>query len=128
MVLDPGIRIISELFVDVASYLQVEPRPPMGDNFEEWVFWHILASEHYRSARQGVARLDIPIETPRFERTLWQSLLEHPDLVVERKGAYVGVECKSLEASPQFVEVGTGVPCRTTTDCVKTPPRIPCMV
>jgi len=94
----------------------------MGDAFEEWLFWHTSASEHYRSSRQGVARMEVPSSQRRFDLALWQSLLEHPDLVVEREGVQLGVECKSLEASPEFVESGRGVPCRTTIDFNSTVP------
>lgn len=115
-------EIAVELFIALAGHLRVEPRPPMGDSFEEWLFWHIPAAEHYRSSRQGVARMEIPADRPLFDLVLWQSLLEHPDLVVEREEICLGVECKSLAASAQFVESGNGVPCRTTVDFNSTVP------
>jgi len=55
--MDPELRLAVELFIDLATRLREEPRPPMGDAFEEWLFWHTPAGEHYRSSRQGVARM-----------------------------------------------------------------------
>jgi len=115
-------RMAVELFIALATYLQKEPRPPMGDSFEEWLFWRIPAAERYRSARQGVARIEIPTSERRFDVALWQSLLEHPDLVVERDGVCLGIECKPLAASARFIELGSGVPCRTTIDFNSTVP------
>ncbi len=121
--MDSELRLAVELFIDLAIRLRQEPRPPMGDSFEEWLFWHTPATERYRSARQGVARVEVLMDDgTRFDRILWQSLLEHPDLVVERQAVRLGVECKSLQASPQFVETGSGVPCRTTIDFNSTVP------
>jgi len=94
----------------------------MGDSFEEWLFWRTPAAERYRSARQGVARIEVPSSASRFDTILWQSLLEHPDQVVEQEGVQLGVECKSLAASARFVETGDGVPCRTTIDFNSTVP------
>mgnify|MGYP001095037924 CR=1 FL=1 len=51
-----------ELFVALAGHLRAEPRPPMGDSFEEWLFWRVPAVGHYRSSRQGVARVEIPAQ------------------------------------------------------------------
>jgi hypothetical protein len=120
--MDPELCLAVELFIDLAAWLREKPRPPMGDTFEEWLFWHIPAGEHYRSSRQGVARMEVPCSRPRFDLVLWQSLLEHPDLVIERQGVRLGVECKSLEASAGFVESGSGMPCRTTIDFNSTVP------
>jgi hypothetical protein len=120
--MDPELRLAVELFIDLATRLREEPRPPMDDAFEEWLFWHTPAGEHYRSSRQGVARMEAPSGQLRFDLVVWQSLLEHPDLVVEREGVQLGVECKSLEASAGFVESGSGVPCRTTIDFNSTVP------
>jgi hypothetical protein len=71
--------IAVELFIDLATCLREEPRSPMGDSFEEWLFWRTQAVEHYRSSRQGVARVEIPADEQRFDVALWQSLLEHPE-------------------------------------------------
>lgn len=120
--MDAGLRIAVELFIDLATHLREEPQSPMGDSFEEWLFWHTPAAERYRSARQGVARVEVPSDQRRFDLILWQSLLEHPDLVLEREGVPLGIECKSLAASAQFVETGSGVPCRTTIDFNSTVP------
>jgi len=119
---DTELRLAVELFIDLATHLREEPRSPMGDSFEEWLFWHTPAAERYRSARQGVARVEVPLGQRRFDLILWQSLLEHPDLVLEREGIQLGVECKSLAASRGFVEAGNGVPCRTTIDFNSTVP------
>ena len=94
----------------------------MGDSFEEWLFWRVPAAQRYRSARQGVARVEVPATLSRFDLILWQSLLEHPDLVLEHDNTHLDLECKSLEASAQFVETGSGVPCRTTIDFNSTVP------
>jgi hypothetical protein len=118
----PEERLAAELFIEVASKFQGEPHPPLGDNFEEWFFWQVPTAERHRSARQGVARVEAPMAPARFDLVLWQSLLEHPDFVLEHKGIHLGVECKSLEASPRFVETGNGVPCRTTLDFNSTVP------
>ncbi|MBM4429991.1 MAG: hypothetical protein FJ026_06515 [Chloroflexi bacterium] len=120
--MDPELHLAAELFVTMATRLREEPRPPMGDSFEEWLFWHTPASEHYRSSRQGVARLEMPSARQQFDLVLWQSLLEHPDLVLQREQVQLGVECKSLEASAGFVELGSGIPCRTTIDFNSTVP------
>ncbi len=118
----PEINSAVDLFIHVATGLRREPRPPMGDSFEEWLFWQTPAARHYRSARAGVARMDVPTIKPLFDAALWQSLLEHPDLVVEQSGTFLGVECKSLQASAQFVQSGEGTPCRTTIDFNSTVP------
>lgn len=120
--MEPEIQLVVELFIRLATLFRENPRPPMGDSFEEWLFWHTPAGEHYRSSRQGVARMDIPCEEPYFDRVLWQSLLEHPDLIVEKDGRRLGLECKSLEASAEFVATGKGIPCRTTIDFNSTVP------
>lgn len=120
--MDPELRLAAELFVTLATHWREEPRPPMGDSFEEWLFWHAPAREHYRSSRQGVARMEVPSGQERFDLALWQSLLEHPDAVLERERVRLGVECKSLEASAGFVESDSGVPCRTTIDFNSTVP------
>jgi len=120
--MDTELRIAVELFLELATYLRDEPRPPLGDSFEEWLFWRTPAAERYRSARQGVARVEVPSDEHRFDAILWQSLLEHPDQVVEQDGVRLGVECKSLAASTRFVETGDGVPCRTTIDFNSTVP------
>lgn len=114
--MDTELRIAVELFIDLVTYLREERRPPMGDSFEERLFWHTPATERYRSACQGVTRVEVLSDGTRFDRILWQSLLEHHDLVVERQAVRLGVECKSLQASPQFVETGSGAPCCTTID------------
>jgi len=116
------LKLATELFVEIATELNRNPRPPMGDSFEEWLFWQVPAGERYRSARQGVARVDVPPTRRCFDLVLWQSLLEHPDFVLEHAGARIGIECKSLEASRQFTETGKGVPCRTTIDFNSTVP------
>ena len=54
------LKLATELFVEIATELNRNPRPPMGDSFEEWLFWQVPAGERYRSARQGVARVDVP--------------------------------------------------------------------
>lgn len=120
--MEPEIQLVVELFIRLATLFRENPRPPMGDSFEEWLFWHTPAGEHYRSSRQGVARMDIPCEEPYFDRVLWQSLLEHPDLIAEKDGRRLGLECKSLEASAEFVATGKGIPCRTTIDFNSTVP------
>ena len=120
--MDPELRLGVELFIELAILLQGESHSLLGDSFEEWLFWHVPAAEHYRSARQGVARVEVPSKKPRFDLLLWQSLLEHPDMVLERAGTRLGVECKSLAASTRFVETGSGVPCRTTIDFNSTVP------
>jgi hypothetical protein len=84
---DSELRLAAELFVTLATFLREEPRPPMGDSSEEWLFWHIPAGAHYRSSRQGVARMEMLSDQRRFDLALWQSLLEHPDLVAEREGS-----------------------------------------
>jgi len=114
--------LAAEVFIQVAACLRREPCPPMGDSFEEWLFWRVPAIEHYRSSREGVAKVEIPRAESRFDVILWQSLLEHPDLVLEHETTCLGVECKSLEASPQFVATRNGVPCRTTIDFNSTVP------
>ncbi len=118
----PELNNAVDLFVHVATGFQKEPRPPMGDSFEEWTFWQVPASRYFRSARTGVAQVDVPTGKPLFDVVLWQSLLEHPDLVIERDGACLGIECKSLRASTQFTETGDGIPCRTTIDFNSTVP------
>jgi hypothetical protein len=118
----PQEQVIVELFIEIATKFQEKSYHPLGDNFEEWFFWQVLAAERYRFARQGVARVEVPTELPHFDLALWQSLLEHPDFVLEHKGFHLGVECKSLAASPRFVESGAGVPCRTTLDFNSTVP------
>ncbi len=115
-------RIAVELFIALAAELRAGHHPPLGDSFEEWMFWHTPADEHYRSSRQGVARVEIASPIRRFDLVLWQSLLEHPDLVVEHEGTHLGVECKSLMASARYTESGTGTPCRTTIDFNSTVP------
>lgn len=120
--MEPELRLAAEVFIGLAAFMREEPRPPMGDSFEEWLFWHTPAAERYRSARQGVARVEVPSEQRRFDLILWQSLLEHPDMVLEREGIQLGVECKSLAASARFIETGSGVPCRTTIDFNSTVP------
>jgi hypothetical protein len=112
----------TNLFVHIANQFIRVPRPPMGDSFEEWLFWHTPSHKHFRSARQGVAELDVPSPKPIFDLALWQSLLEHSDLVIEEGSVRLGVECKSLEASPNFISTGNGVPCRTTIDFNSTVP------
>ena len=120
--MEPELRLAAELFIELATFMREKPWPPMGDSFEEWLFWHTPAAERYRSARQGVARVEVPSEQRRFDLILWQSLLEHPDMVLEREGIQLGVECKSLAASARFIETGSGVPCRTTIDFNSTVP------
>ncbi|MGD9101640.1 MAG: hypothetical protein PVF45_14260 [Anaerolineae bacterium] len=114
----PECRLAVELFTVIATELQ----KPLGDSFEEWFFWQVPATESYRSARQGVARVQVPVASPRFDLVLWQSLLEYPDFVLEHKGACLGIECKSLRASRRFVETRQGTPCRTTIDFNSTVP------
>lgn len=111
-------RLAVELFTAITTGLQ----EPLGDSFEEWFFWQVPAAESYRSARQGVARVEVPATSPRFDSILWQSLLEYPDFVLEHKGIRLGIECKSLAASRQFMETRQGVPCRTTIDFNSTVP------
>lgn len=69
--MDPELRIAVELFVELASHMREDPQPPMGDSFEEWLFWHTPAAERYRSARQGVARVEVPSDQQRFDLILW---------------------------------------------------------
>jgi hypothetical protein len=120
--MDTELCLAVELFIELATFMREEPRPPMGDSFEEWLFWRTPAAKRYRSARQGVARVEVPSDQRCFDLILWQSLLEHPDLVLEREEAQLGVECKSLAASAGFIETGSGVPCRTTIDFNSTVP------
>lgn len=120
----PELHWMAQLFIPLARSLQQEPQPPMGDSFEEWLFWLIPAQEKYRSSRQGVAKVEAEASasSPLFDLVLWQSLLEYPDFVLEREGSYLGIECKSLEASAPFLEMGQGMPCRTTIDFNSTVP------
>jgi len=95
----------------------------MGDTFEEWLFWHTPAKQHFRSSRAGVAEIAIsPSGPPLFDVAVWQSQLEHPDIVVRAGTMILGIECKSLEASSQFLTSGTGIPTRTTIDFNSTVP------
>lgn len=120
--MEQEVKIVAELFLHLARFFQHDPRPAMGDSFEEWLFWHTPAREYFRSAREGVAQVSVPSESPRFDKVLWQSLLEHPDLILQRDETIVGIECKSLEASASFIASGVGVPCRTTIDFNSTVP------
>jgi len=121
--MDTATQMVVEMFIELAAAFRQGSRPPLGDSFEEWLFWRIPATEHYRSSRHGVALVDVPSSlSTRFDFVLWQSLLEHPDLIVMREEVCLGIECKSLEASSRFVETGSGTPCRTTIDFNSTVP------
>jgi len=115
-------RLAAQLFVSLATTFLETTHPPLGESFEEWFFWQTPAAEHYRSTRHGVARVEVPTALAQFDLILWQSLLEHPDFVLEHQGIRLGIECKSLAASSRFVDTGDGPPCRTTIDFNSTVP------
>ncbi len=120
--MDSEKHLAAKLFISLATTFLEATYPPLGESFEEWFFWQVPAIEHYRSARYGVAKVEVPTASPQFDLILWQSLLEHPDFVLEHQGIRLGVECKSLAASSRFVDTGDGLPCRTTIDFNSTVP------
>lgn len=120
--MNPELELASKMFIELARHFRHGPAK-MGDTFEEWLFWNIPATSHFRSSRQGVAEVQVPrVSVPIAEIVLWQSLLEHPDIVLEGRAIHLGIECKSLEASQNFVATRVGIPCRTTIDFNSTVP------